>query len=476
MPGKVLLEVVKGPLAGKVYEYEEHDTFIFGRSRYNCHAQLADDPLVSRHHFILEVNPPQLCIRDLGSRNGTYINGVKHGGRHKNEEPEDAKGRVYPVVELRDGDMVRVGKTEMLVKVQWPRPDSSGAIPLPRNFHQQIAQGQAAHGQQPAPAMAEAAVPGAPGYSSAAGQAAGSPYGQGGDGWSQPEGPSGGNRLIDVPGYTVDQLLGQGDTGAVYLGRRLSDNQPVAVKFLHPRVATSRKAKERFLREVQWYMKLDHPHIVPMYDCGEENEIFYVVQEYCEMGDIGQAVQRNRIPRDLGTLGILMLQALGGVAFAHHRRLVHRDIKPQNILLGAQDKKGWMVKLGDFGLDKAFQAAGLSGMTATAHNSQSHYFTPREHITNFTKIHPGSDIWSLAATFYYLLTGAYPRDFPPHVDPVEVILSGDIVPLHERRADIPESVTTVFDCALANDVADRWESAQTMYQALWFALRDADLI
>src|SRR4029450_10715290 len=81
MPGRVCLAVVAGPIQGRQFAFEAHDTFLFGRSP-DCHAQLAEaDGTASRHHFLLEVNPPAARLRDLGSLNGTYVNGTKYGGR-----------------------------------------------------------------------------------------------------------------------------------------------------------------------------------------------------------------------------------------------------------------------------------------------------------------------------------------------------------------------------------------------------------
>ena len=87
MSGKVKLEVVEGSMRGKQFLFEEHDTFLFGRMP-DCHACFPDDQQVSRHHFILEVNPPDVCLRDLGSLNGTHVNGTKCGSREKGETPE----------------------------------------------------------------------------------------------------------------------------------------------------------------------------------------------------------------------------------------------------------------------------------------------------------------------------------------------------------------------------------------------------
>ena len=100
MPNKVSLQIVAGKLKGKAFTFEEHDTLIFGRAP-DCHACLRDDSFVSRHHFILEVNPPQACLRDLGSLNGTYVNGKKHGGRKERRNAgTSCKAPLSPEVEL----------------------------------------------------------------------------------------------------------------------------------------------------------------------------------------------------------------------------------------------------------------------------------------------------------------------------------------------------------------------------------------
>ncbi len=110
MSGTITLTVLEGTSQGKTFVFDAHDTFLFGRMD-DCHICLPHDQLVSRNHFLMEVNPPHACIRDLGSRNGTYVNGQKYGGREKHETPEEGARRQYPQVDLHDGDQVKVGAT-----------------------------------------------------------------------------------------------------------------------------------------------------------------------------------------------------------------------------------------------------------------------------------------------------------------------------------------------------------------------------
>src|SRR5215471_18927876 len=120
MPGKIILEVTDGPIRGKVFSFEEHDTFIFGRAR-DCHARLSqEDTTASRHHFLLEVNPPDVRVRDLGSLNGTYVNGKKYGGRREGESPQEAAQRKQPDMDLNDHDTIGVGETIFRVRIVSP--------------------------------------------------------------------------------------------------------------------------------------------------------------------------------------------------------------------------------------------------------------------------------------------------------------------------------------------------------------------
>ena len=118
MPGKIKLKVTAGPIQGREFIFAEADCFIFGRSA-DCHAHLPkSDRHASRHHFILSLNPPDIKIRDLGSLWGTYINGVKYGGREEHETPEHAVNRAFPEVTLKNGDKITVGETVLTVEIE----------------------------------------------------------------------------------------------------------------------------------------------------------------------------------------------------------------------------------------------------------------------------------------------------------------------------------------------------------------------
>ncbi len=155
-------------------------------------------------------------------------------------------------------------------------------------------------------------------------------------------------------------------------------------------------------------------------------------------------------------------ETLDGLAAAHDAGFVHRDLKPDNVLL-AEDGT---ARIADFGLAKSFQQSGLSGLTATGAIAGTYFYMPREQLTSFRTVQPVSDVWSMAATLYHLLTGSYARDFPPNVDPLAVILRGDSVPLRHRDPSVPDALAEVVDRALEDEPARRYPTAREFLSAL----------
>ena len=416
MADRVTLKVSAGPLAGRVFSYDRHDTFLFGRSP-DCHAELAaNDTTASRHHFLLEVNPPRACLRDLGSLNGTYVNGQKHGGRGRQESPEEASRRRLPEVDLRDGDQIRVGATVFEVAIEGHRSTAPADVP----------------GDEEAGLEGLLAV--------------------------RPAAP------MEVPGYAVGRMIGRGGMGAVYLAKRQEDGSTVALKVMLAQSEVDDAARENFQREIEITRSLRHPRIVSLIDHGSAGSTFYFAMEYCAGGSVADLQRRQPGGLPLPLSVRIALEALEGLAHAHERGFVHRDLKPENLLLA--DDVGGGAKVTDFGLAKSFQQAGLSGMTATGAVAGTLYFMPREQLTQFRLLKPVSDVWSMGATLYHMLTGAYPREFRPGEDPLPVILRGGIVPLRARDPRLPERVAAVVDRSVVDAVPERYQTAGEFRAAL----------
>jgi hypothetical protein len=453
MASTVSLVVTAGPIRGQRYDFPGHDTFLFGRAP-DCHARLAaSDTSASRHHFLLEVNPPQARLRDLGSLNGTHVNGVRHGGRRGLESPEEAATRDRAEVDLRDGDEIRVGVTVIRVEVSAPPVCSDCGRPVPDAE-------RASCGWVGGAYLCEACRPGTvKGHGPAANT---SPLARlATERQVEDAGHAPGSR---VGPYSIDRLLGKGGMGAVYLARRFGGEPAplVALKVMLPRMVVDEGAQEAFIREIEVTRALRHPNIVSLLDFGRDQGRFYFALEYCAGGSTEQLRRRHggRVPLP-STLHIAV-GALEGLAAAHEAGFVHRDIKPDNVLLGEDGA----ARLADFGLAKSFQQAGLSGMTATGTVGGTFQFMAREQLTSYRQSRPATDVWSMAATLYYLLTGQYARDFAAHSDPLAVILRGGVVPLRQRDPSVPQDLAAVIDRALDDEPSRRFPTARELVAAL----------
>ena len=427
MSSKVVLKIQQGKDIGKTFAFTEHDTFVFGRMD-DCHACIPDDTQVSRHHFILEVNPPQACLRDLGSLNGTHVNGKKYGAREKGETPEEGAKRRYPEVSLKHGDRIKVGQTELEVVIEQPKEAPQHRVDPQRGYFA---------------ALARAARPARVRLTRARER--------------KPK--------LRIPGFKIEAEIGRGGFGAVYRARR-ADSSVVAVKVMLSRVDADDEAIAKFKREAAVTSKLQHPNIVRVLESGASGAVFYFIMEFCDGGSAWDLMLKNNGRLSLAQAKPIILGALEALAFAHDKGFVHRDLKPQNILLS----RG-AVRLSDFGLAKSFQQAGLSGMSMTGGYAGTPVFMPREQITNFKYVKPVSDVWSMGATIYNMLTGDFHAQFSKDRDPIDVILNEDVVPIRKRDKSLPASLAGVLDKALAKQAKDRFQNASEFLHALTPALR-----
>jgi hypothetical protein len=428
MSAKVTLTVRHLDGTTRAFTLTEHDTFLLGRMD-DCHLCVPGDPQVSRHHFLLEACPPMASLRDLGSMNGTHVNGKKCGGREKGETPEQGALRQYPTVTLKDGDRITVGKSTIEVRLE--AAPNVGAVPaaLPEGDLSRLSP----------EAMRQLLVAGASRASPFSGHPA----------------PS----LLDD--YTITRELGRGGCGAVYLATPKAGGDPVAVKLMLSRAQAEPRAIEQFKREMQVIAGLQHPNIVRFLDSGSDQGTFFFVMEYCDGGSLADAAKAHGGTIPPALLMPWAIQALEGLAAAHKEGFVHRDIKPHNILLHRN-----RAKISDFGLAKNFQKAGLSGMSITGRYAGTPYFMPPEQIVNFKYVKPVSDVWSFAATLYHLITGKFPYRFDPKRDPIDIILNENPVPISQRLPGLEKPLATVIDKALVRNPKDRFPDAGKLLSAI----------
>jgi eukaryotic-like serine/threonine-protein kinase len=282
-----------------------------------------------------------------------------------------------------------------------------------------------------------------------------------------------------IDGYELGKLLGRGGCGEVYLARHIKSGTLVAFKVMLPQVAANEKAVQMFLRETQNISALNHPNVVRMYGYGQAEGVFYFTMEYCNGGSVEDLMQSygGKLPPDVAIP--IILQILDGLEYAHNvhlgdvkfadgrveavKGLVHRDLKPGNMFLDSQNGQT-IVKVGDYGLAKAFDLAGMSGMSVTGSVGGTLVFMPRQQVLNFKYAKPDVDVWAAAASLYYMLTGEVPRDISG--DPIAAILTNPVIPIRQRDRSIPREVAKVIDAALQEEPRIYFQSASEFQQAL----------
>jgi serine/threonine protein kinase len=292
--------------------------------------------------------------------------------------------------------------------------------------------------------------------------------------------------VLALKGYRLERELGRGGMGAVYLIVRERTGLQVALKVMLPQATAQQHNRDLFQREVANMKGLAHRHVVRLLEFGYSEGTYFFTQEYCERGSIGDLLKQfGKLP--VGKAVALTQQALRGLEYAHQvdvlsaplagggsaraRGLVHRDIKPQNIFLAKSGEK-YIAKIGDYGLAKAFDLAGLSGLSMTGDVAGTPAFMPRQQLIDYRNAKPEVDVWAAAASLYYMLTLQYARDFPKGKDRWQVVLQTDAVPIRERDSTIPRELAEVIDAALIEKSAIRFKTASALRYALAKALKN----
>ena len=454
----VKLKITSGSMSGKDFEFMDHDVFIFGRAS-DCHCCLPDDEYISRHHFLLEVNPPEARLKDLGSLNGTYINRKKFGGRDKSEQPEEAAKRTS-YCDVKNGDFIKVGGTIFNVVIEEASDKQAPVacikcgklIAVEENDElAHIGGTYLCH-----TCRRKLAAPKVPRIIAEANVLDDSGI------------PVSDHLGLDIPGYQFVREIGKGGFGKVCLVKRNRDGKEMALKVMISRKKNvNDKDVKRFQRETKICMDLQHKNIVRLEEQGNHNGMFYFTMEYCSGGDMGHFVEKRGAPLEADGALPLMLQILDGLAYAHERNIVHRDLKPENILLDQSNK---IAKISDFGLSKNFEQAGLSGFTVAGECAGTPIYMPKEQITDYKHVKPTSDIFSIGATFYNMLTGDYIYDLKRGEDPFKAILDGKVIPIRKRR-NVPKKLADVIDKSISPDPEDRYQTVIEMKKDLQKAMK-----
>ncbi len=259
--------------------------------------------------------------------------------------------------------------------------------------------------------------------------------------------------------YKIERHLGEGGMATVYLAEDLKHKRKVAVKVLRPELAAVLGA-ERFVQEITTTANLQHPHILPLFDSGEADGFLYYVMPFIDGETLRDKLNRDKQLSVEETVEIAKAVA-AALDYAHEQGIIHRDIKPENILL----QRGQAL-VADIGIALAVSAAGGTRLTETGLSlGTPHYMSP-EQATGDRELDARSDVYSLGAVTYEMLTGDPPHNANTVQAIVAKILSEKPSPITQTRDLVPMNVDAAVQKALAKSPADRFTSAAKFAEAL----------
>jgi pSer/pThr/pTyr-binding forkhead associated (FHA) protein/tRNA A-37 threonylcarbamoyl transferase component Bud32 len=389
---------------------------------------LGDDPELSRRHARLFRDAGgRLTIEDLGSSNGTFVNGVRV------EEPT--------VLEV--GDSVRVGLTslELTEPGRSAPPAAAPSAPPPAAAP---APPPPAARPAPPPSPPPAAVPPPPVARPTPPPAPTAP----------PDSLSSGTVFA---GCRVEDVIGFGDMGVVYRAEELALQRPVALKLIRPEHSEDAHFRERFRRESQVAASIDHPNVIPILDAGDEGGMLFISMRLVEGTDLRALIAADgrvdplRATRIVGQVG----KALDA---AHARGLVHRDVKPANVLLARADH----VYLSDFGLAKRSEEPG--GLTRQGSIvARAEYLAPEQIIED--RVDALTDVYALGCLLFESLTGEAPFAASPEGPAMLAHVNAPPPSPLEYRPDLPPQLDEVVRRAMAKEPSERYPSAGDLGEA-----------
>lgn len=266
-------------------------------------------------------------------------------------------------------------------------------------------------------------------------------------------------RELLAPTYTVDRELGRGGMATVWLAQDTKHERVVALKVLHPGLAES-LGPERFLREIKVVARLNHPHILPLFDSGEVEGFLYYVMPYIEGESLRERLEReNQLPIDEAVRHTFSIAS--ALDYAHRQNVIHRDVKPENVMLFEGEA---MVM--DFGIAKSVIESGERSITQSGALFGTPAYVSPEQAAGAGRVDGRADQYSLAVVLYEMLAGDRPFSGIPEVEAFAKRFNETPTPIRQLREGVPESLETALTKAMAPDPDVRYPNIALFAQAI----------
>ena len=267
--------------------------------------------------------------------------------------------------------------------------------------------------------------------------------------------------------YEILRKIGDGGMAFVYQARDKLLNRIVAVKVLRPEFVDDQEFLVKFKREAEAVASLSHPNIVNVYDVGEDGKVHYIVMEYVDGQNLKEIIQDEGSLEEYTALDVAK-QIARALSAAHRNGIIHRDIKPHNILIS---KDGRQVKVADFGIAKAVSSSTMTNMGSVI--GSVHYISPEQvkgkHLTS------NADLYSLGIVLYEMIIGRVPFSGDSPISIALKHINEDIAFTDQDKINIPNSVRTIISKLTQKEPANRYQTAEELIEDIEFVERNIDL-